>query len=51
MPKSLKKLVHGKGISVARKYFVLCACRKRDLFDSAKDAAIAWNKANVAAFL
>lgn len=47
----LKKLVHGKGSSVARKYFVLCACRKRELFNSAKEAADAWNKANAAAFL
>jgi hypothetical protein len=47
----LKKLVRDKGGSVAGKYFVLCACRKRELFSSPKEAADAWNKANVAAFL
>ena len=45
----LKKILHSKGQLVTKRYFVLCACRKPALFDSAKEAAQAWNKANAIA--
>ena len=31
---------------VCPRYYVLCGCKKRVLFDSEKEAAEAWNKAN-----
>ena len=31
---------------LSKKFYVLCFCKKRLLFDSEKKAAAAWNKAN-----
>jgi hypothetical protein len=45
----LTKILHGKGPSLAKKYFVLCGCQELVLFDSKVKAASAWNKANNAA--
>jgi hypothetical protein len=35
-----------KDRELSTKFYVLCACKKRLLFDSEKEAADAWNKAN-----
>jgi len=45
----LTKILKGKGQSMTKKYFVLCACQKLRLFDTEKEAADAWNKANATA--
>ncbi len=45
----LTKILTGKSLLVTKRYFVMCACRKRPLFDSKKEAADAWNKANAVA--
>jgi hypothetical protein len=45
----LTKILNGEGLPVRKRYFVLCACQKRRLFDSKKEAADAWNKANAMA--
>jgi hypothetical protein len=42
----LLKILKDKEKRVTKKYFVLCACQKRALFDSKLEAFSAWNKAN-----
>jgi hypothetical protein len=44
----LTKILRGEGLAIKKRYFVMCACQKRLLFDSRKEAADAWNTANVA---
>jgi hypothetical protein len=45
----LTKTLKGKGHPMAKRYFILCACQKKRLFDSKKEAADAWNKTNTTA--
>jgi len=45
----LTKILKSQAHQISKKYFVLCACLKKPLFDSKKEAVDAWNKGNATA--
>jgi hypothetical protein len=45
----LTKVLKDKVHPLAKRYFVLCACLRKPLFDSRQEAVDAWNKANATA--
>ena len=45
----LTRILKGEGFPLKKRYFVMCACQKRPLFDSKKAATDAWNRANAVA--